>query len=129
MKTLLRLIALSFLAGGLLRLFGNRAVFELFSIGHLWPDQPYALYIYRCLAGFVIFAGIILFVVSSAPERYRKLIFACAASFGLLGFIMLATGYMVGLSLDHYAADFLYCFLVSIVLLAVGRKACEEGPP
>jgi hypothetical protein len=115
-KWVLRIIAITLLAGGVVRLFANAAVFEAFGIGEIWLGTPYSLYIYRVLAGFVILSGILIWIISRAPERYRTLLKGCAWGFDIIGILMVVAGITSGLPHRYYLADPAYCFIVAILL-------------
>jgi hypothetical protein len=116
-KRLLQVIAITLVAGGSVRLFANRTLFERFGIGEVWIEQPYALYIYRVLGAFVILVGIVAFMMARNPERYSRLLVALALGFILVGIVMLAAGSMLGLPLRFYLPDPIYCFAFAGLML------------
>jgi hypothetical protein len=120
-KGMLVVIAVTLLGGGITRILATRAVFELVSIGELWMEQPYSLYIYRALGGFVVLAGIVLLALARDPERYRTVLRACSLGFLMIGVVMIASGLSLGLPLRHYLPDPLYCFGVAGLLLILTR--------
>jgi len=117
---LLRLIAISLLLGGVVRVFANRTLFEAFGIGALYMETPYSLYIYRVLGGFVILSGIGLFAIARAPETHRHILRAYAIGFAVIALVMLAAGAVVGLPYRYYLPDPLYCFAVALLLWRSG---------
>ena len=119
--TLLRLVAVTLLLGGVVRVFATEALFRTFGIGEIWMQTPYATYILRVLGGFVVLTGILLMVVSSGPERNRRLVNAYAFGFAIIGAVMLVTGLTSGLPLRYYLPDPIYCFLIVALLLYSGR--------
>lgn len=120
-KGMLVAIAVTLLGGGITRVLATRAVFELFSIGELWMEQPYGVYIYRTLGAFVVLAGIILLVLARNPERCRTILKAYSLGFLIIGAVMIASGLSLGLPLRHYLPDPLYCFVVAGLLLTLSR--------
>jgi hypothetical protein len=109
----LRVIAVTLLVGGAVRLAANKAVFHLFGIGELWTEHAYFHYIYRVLGAFVALAGILLLIVSRNIERYSALLMGFTIGFTLLGLVMIASGLTAGLSPRHYVIDPAYSLLVA----------------
>jgi uncharacterized membrane protein len=120
-KGMLVVAAVTLLGGGITRILATRALFELLSIGDLWPEQPYALYIYRALGGFVVLAGIVLLALARSPERYCTVFKAYSLSFLIIGVVMIASGLSLGLPLSRYLPDPLYCFVLAGLLLALTK--------
>jgi hypothetical protein len=121
-KLVLRIIALTFLVGGIARLFANETLFEAFSIGELWMQQPYSLYIYRILGGFVIFTAIILIIIAGDPLRYRVVLKGFGFGLLLVGIVMTVSGLSLGLPLRYYLPDPIYCFVVTILVFVISRS-------
>jgi len=63
-KTILRIIAIMFIFGGVVRLFANQYLFEAFGMDSLWPGHPYFIYIYSVLGAFVILTGLIVCAIT-----------------------------------------------------------------
>lgn len=118
---LLRVAAATLLVGGSVRIFASKPLFEAFGIGALWMQTSYSVYIYRVLGGFVVLSGILLAVVSGAPERYRGLLKGYALGFALIGVVMVVAGHASGLPLRYYLPDPIYCFLIAALLRHSGR--------
>lgn len=116
LKGLLRVISVLFVLGGAIRLFAGRTMFRVFGMEALWSDHAYFIYIYRVLGAFVILAGLTLLTISRDPERYSVLFRVFAAGFGLMGVVMLAAGVMVGLPVEFYLPDFVFCFILAAFL-------------
>jgi hypothetical protein len=117
---LLRVVAVSLLLGGVVRLFANRALFEAFGIGAVWMGTPYSIYTYRVLAGFVILSGIVLMTMAGAPAKYRALLKGTAGGFGVIGLVVVITGLTLGLPARYYLPDPVYCFVVAALLWRSG---------
>ena len=120
-KWVLRIVAVTLLLGGVMRLFATRSVFEAFGIGAVWMETPYATYIYRVLGGFVILAGIVLMIMARAPEKYSDLLKGTAVGFAVIGLVMAASGVVVGLPYRYCLPDPVYCLLVALLLRHSGR--------
>jgi hypothetical protein len=103
--------------GGCVRIIADQSLFTFFRIEVLWTDHDYSRYIYKVLGAFVICLGVFLFVIVERPSRYAPLIRIFSAGFLLIGLVMSIGGILSGLSLIHYLPDFIYCFLVSVLLL------------
>jgi heme A synthase len=116
-KRLLQVIAVTVLVGGGIRLFANRALFEIAGIGDVWIDQPYAVYIYRVLGAFVVFVGVVVIMVARDPERYHRLLVCLAGAFLFVGVVMIVAGSILALPLRFYLPDPLYCFAVAGLIL------------
>lgn len=99
--------------GGAVRLFAGRTIFESFLIGELWSSHPYFIYIYRVLGAFVIFAGIVVFMIARAPLRYKLLLKACSFCFSFIACVMLVGGLLLRMSLLHYAFDVTFCIIIA----------------
>jgi hypothetical protein len=125
-KWVLRVIAATLLGGGVVRLFANEAWFEAFGIGAIWMQTPYSIYIYRVLAGFVILSGILIWIISNAPERYRRLLKGYAWGFCLIGIVMVVASITSGLPHRYYIADPAYSFIVAILLWHFARHPGVE---
>lgn len=115
---ILKVIAVLFILGGAVRLIANRATFQSFLIGQLWSSHPYAIYIYRVLGAFVIFVGTSLFIAAQNPKQYAVLLKIWSFGFAFVGVVMLLAGMLLRLSVMHYAPDFVFCFIIAIVLYA-----------
>jgi hypothetical protein len=120
-KRLLQVVGVTLLVGGGVRLFANRALFELVGLGDVWIDQAYGLYIYRVLGAFVVFVGIVVIMIASDPERYRLMLSGLAAGFLLVGVVMVVAGSVLALPPRFYLPDPLYCFAVAGLILIVAK--------
>lgn len=120
-KLVLRIIAITFLVGGITRLFANDALFEVFSIGGLWMRQPYSIYVYRVLGGFVILAAITLLIIAGNPAKYRAVLKGFGLGFLIIGIVMTISGLSLDLAPQHYLPDPIYCFIVTAVFFAFSR--------
>jgi hypothetical protein len=114
-KLVLRIVAITLLIGGTVRILAGRALFEAAGIGALWTSEPYQIYIYKVLGAFVIFAGGLLLVISRGPEKYRDLLRGYALGFALIALVMSVTGLSLGLSPRYYMADPAYCVILVVV--------------
>jgi hypothetical protein len=118
---LLRIVAVTLLLGGTVRIFASRTLFRSFGIESLWTDTPYAIYIYRALGGFVVLSGVVVMMVSAAPAGQARLLKGCALGFALIGVVMVVAGVTSGLALRHFLVDPIYCFVVAVLLWNSGR--------
>jgi hypothetical protein len=119
--TAVRIVAITLIVGGVIRVAASRALFEAFGIGAVWPEAPYSLYSYRVLGGFVLLPGILLMLIAQEPARYRIVLRAYAGGLALIGLIMLVAGLTVGLSYRYYLPDPVYCFAVGAILWQLSR--------
>ena len=115
-KVILQIIALMLVFGGLVRLFANENIFEIFGMNDLWVDHMYFNYIYRVLGAFVIFAGLLFFSVSRNIEKNINVLNVMKWGFIIIGTVMTIAGYYVQLPLLYYAPDFLFCFAIAVYL-------------
>lgn len=115
-KQILKVLGYLFILGGIVRIFSNKELFELFWMDQLWADHPYFIYVYRVLGAFVLFTGLSFVGVSGNIRENRKLIRAWSIAFIILGIVMLVTGLMVQLPIVFYIFDFAFCFAVAIFL-------------
>jgi uncharacterized membrane protein len=120
-KRVLQILAVTLLAGGGVRLFANRALFEIVGIGDVWSDQAYGLYIYRVLGAFVVLVGIVVFMIARDPERYRQMLAGLAGAFLFVGIVMIVAGSVLALAPRFYLPDPLYCFAVAGLILIVAK--------
>jgi hypothetical protein len=120
---LLRIVAVTLLVGGAIRVVAGRAWFEALGIGAIRPESLYSMYVYRVLGGFVILSAFPLIIIARAPERYRSLLLAYAGGFGAIGLIMIAAGLTIGLPYRYYFPDPVYCLAVAAVLWRLSRSA------
>ena len=120
-KTILLVISLAFLLGGIVRLFAGECTFGFFQMGHLWSGDAYFVYIYRLLAVFVIWAGLILLVCSRDIIRYRGVIVVSMLALFLFFVVSLLVGFATGLGLIFFLVDSIFA-LVLVVLLYVIQK-------
>ncbi len=112
-KKILQIISLLFIFGGIVRLFANKKVFEIFLMKNLWVEHSYFIYIYRVLGAFVILTGLILYTVSGNIKKYLSLLNALTWGFILVGLVMTVAGYLLRLPLIFYLPDFIFCFIIS----------------
>jgi hypothetical protein len=117
----LRVIAVTLLFGGTVRVFATRRLFEAFGIGELWPEQVYAIYIYRVLGAFVIFAGIVLLLLARDPGKHAEVVRGCAVGFFFIGLVMIVTGLALSLPVRHCLPDPAYSFVIAGLLWRIGR--------
>jgi hypothetical protein len=110
---ILKILSILFIVGGIVRLLAGKDLFEFFFMEALWSDHHYFIYIYRVLGAFVIFTGLILFVVSKNIKHFAPLFPALAIGFALTGMIMLLSGLAVELPLIFYLPDFVFCFIMA----------------
>jgi hypothetical protein len=118
----LKVLAVLFILGGVVRLIAHRATFQAFLIGQLWSPHPYAIYIYRILGAFVVFVGISLFVTAQNPKHYATLLKMWSLGFIFIGIVMLLAGSLLRLSLIHYAPDFVFCCVIAVTTYAVAKQ-------
>ena len=120
-KTILLVISLAFLLGGIVRLFAGECTFDFFQMGHLWSGDAYFVYIYRLLAVFVIWVGLILLVCSRDIIRYRGVIIVSMLALLLFFVVSLLVGFATGLGLRFFLFDSIFALLL-VVLLYVIQK-------
>ncbi len=110
----LKVIALTLIGLGLLRIFANEATFELFRNKDLWFSDVMMLYLFKATGGFILFHGIIFYSISKEFVRFRSLF--GPYSFGLLiaGTVMLVAGYLNFLPVWIYVSDALICYVLSL---------------
>jgi hypothetical protein len=126
----LKVFSVFMIFGGTVRLFAGRTMFESFLIGELWSSHPYFIYIYRVLGAFVIFAGIVVFVIARAPLRYDQLLKACGLCFSVIACVMLLGGLLLRMSLLHYAFDVTFCVILTwlcFLLIRSNSRILSDG--
>ena len=122
----LRILSALTIFGGVVRLFAGRNTFESFAIGELWTSQPYFIYIYRVLGAFVIFLGIVLFVLANEPYRYRSVIRTFGLCFAFAACVMLLSGLFLKMAFLHYAFDLAFCMVVAVVCFAIQKCGADD---
>lgn len=120
-RTILLIISLAFLIGGIGRLVANEGVFRIFGMAHLWSGEPFFIYIYKLLGVFVIWMGILLFVSSRDVIRYRGIIRGSILGLLLFFVVSLLTGHSVGLKLQYFLVDSIFS-LILVLLLYIIQK-------
>jgi hypothetical protein len=120
-RIIIRVIAVTLLLGGLVRIFASKAVFELLGMAGLWVDRPYAVYIYRILGTFVVLVGLVLLVISRDPDKNRELLKVCAGGFLLLAVVMITAAVSVHLPLRYYLPDPVYSLVLAVVLFSLSK--------
>lgn len=120
-RTVLLIISMLFMLGGIVRLFAGECTFRFFQMGHLWSGDAYFVYIYRLLGVFVIWAGSILFVCSRDVVRYRGVIVASILALILFFVVSLLIGFGTGLGPKFFLVDSIFS-LILVVLLYVIQK-------
>jgi hypothetical protein len=114
-RTILLIISLIFLVGGIGRLVANESVFRVFQMTHLWSGEPFFVYNYKLLGVFVIWVGILLFISSRDPVRYRGIIRGSILALLLFFVVSLLSGLSLGLGLKFFLVDSVFSlFLVAI---------------
>ena len=119
---LIRIFSVLMIAGGIVRIFAGEKTFVLFGIGQLWLETPYALYIYRILGAFVIFAGASVYAVSGDLVRYRKILLLWAYLLLMTGGVMLASGLSLNILWIFSLPDYLFVFVLAVLIFAVRKK-------
>lgn len=126
LRFIFRILAVLTIFGGVVRLFAGRDTFESFLIGELWMYHPYFIYIYRVLGAFVIFSGIVLFVLANQPYRYRSLIRTFGLCYAFIACVMLLSGLLLKMAFLHYAFDFAFCIVTAWVCFALHECSADD---
>ena len=121
-QVVLKVLAILMIVGGAVRLLANQGTFQSFMIDNLWVSHPYFVYIYRVLGAFVVLAGVILYMIGRDPVRYASMLQAVAFCFSLIGVVMVIAGYALKMAFMHYAFDFFFSFLVSVVCFSLSVR-------
>ena len=117
--TILRVISIAFLIGGIGRLIATEGVFRLFRMEHLWSDQPFIIYNYKALAVFVIWIGVVLFICSGDIIRYKPIVRWSIFALAIFFLVTLLTGMLTGLGLRFYLVDSIFSLLLIILLYII----------
>ena len=125
-QVLLKVFSVFVVIGGLVRLVANQQTFQSFMIGELWVSHPYFVYIYRVLGAFVIFAGVTIFMISQNPARYASILRVWGFCFLLVGGVMGMAGYVLDMSLLHYAIDSLFIFIIAVLCFSLGSQPVQK---
>ena len=118
-KLLIFILGVLMTLGGLIRIFANQMLFELFFMGQLWSQDPYFIYIYKVLGAFVSFTGASFIVVSFNISKFQSLLKTWSIMFLFIGVVMIFAGFLSGIPLFFFLPDFLFCFLVAILLFVL----------
>jgi hypothetical protein len=118
-NTVLRVISILFLIGGIGRLIAAERVFRLFKIQFLWIDQPFFIYNYKVLGVFVIWVGIILFICSNDVTKYKSLIRGNILALVIFFLVTLLTGIITGLGLRFYLVDSIFSLILIILFYII----------
>jgi hypothetical protein len=118
-NTILRVVSIAFLIGGIGRLIATEGVFKLFKMQHLWSDQPFFIYNYKVLGVFVIWVGIILFVCSKDIVKYKSIIQGNIFSLAIFFLVTLFTGILTGLGLRFYLVDSIFSLILILLFYII----------
>ena len=121
-RTVLLIISVAFLIGGLGRLAANEGFFGIFGMAHLWSNEPFIIYNYKLLAVFVIWVGIILLICSRDVNRYRSIITGSIVGLGLFFLVSLVAGFATGLGLRYFLVDSIFSLILIILLLIIRKE-------
>ena len=117
--TILRVLAIAFLIGGVGRLIANQGIFRFFQMQHLWSDQPFIIYNYKALAVFVIWIGVVLFICSGDIIRYKPIVRWSIFVLAIFFLVTLLTGMLTGLGLRFYLVDSIFSLLLIILFYII----------
>jgi hypothetical protein len=118
-NTILRIVSIAFLIGGMGRLIATEGVFRLFKMQSLWIDQPFFIYNYKVLGVFVIWVGIILFICSKDVIKYKSIIRANIIALVIFFLVTLLTGIFTGLGLRFYLVDSIFSLILIILFYII----------
>jgi hypothetical protein len=121
-RTVLLIISLAFLIGGLGRLAANEGFFGFFQMAHLWSSEPFVVYNYKLLAVFVIWVGIILLICSRDVNKYRGIISGSIVGLALFLVVSLVAGFATGLGLKYFLVDSIFSLLLIILLIFIRKE-------
>jgi hypothetical protein len=121
-RTVLLIISIAFLIGGLGRLAANESFFGFFQMAHLWSSESFVVYNYKLLAVFVIWVGIILLICSRDLTRYGNIITGSIAGLGLFFVVSLVAGFATGLGLRYFLVDSIFSLILIVLLLIIREK-------
>jgi hypothetical protein len=74
------------------------------------------------LGAFVILTGIGLFAAGSDTRKYAALLKAWSIGFILIGIVMFAAGMFLRLNIVFFGPDFVFCFIIAIILYTTARQ-------
>jgi len=115
-KIVLMIISLMLIFGGIVRLFANETLFEIFGMKNLWIDHNYFIYIYKVLGAFVILTGLMFFTISKNLEKNLNILNTMKIGLIIIGIVMVTSGYFIKLPFLFYAPDFIFCFVIAFYL-------------
>jgi len=121
-RTILKIVSLFIVFGGIVRLFANETVFSVFGMNDLWTNHAYFIYIYRALGAFVILTGLIIYTISRDINKSLNILNTIKWGIFFIGLTMLISGLLVNLPIIFYFPDFLFCFLISILFQIIINK-------
>ena len=121
-RTILKIVSLLFIFGGIVRLFANETVFTIFGMNDLWTDHDYFIYIYRVSGAFVILTGSIIFSISGNIIKNLNILNTIKSGLFIIGLTMAISGFVVKLPIIFYLPDFLFCFLITILFQIISNK-------
>jgi len=115
-KTVIQILGVLMVMGGLIRVLANQNTFDLIYMGHLWSDHQYFIYIYKVLGAFVIFTGASFIKISTDIHKFQSLLKAWQYLFIMIGLIMIFAGFASGIHPVFFIPDFIFCFLIGALL-------------
>jgi len=121
-RTILRIISLAFMLGGIGRLVANEGVFRIFQMEHLWSSEPFFIYNYKLLGVFVLWIGMILFVCSKDVVRYKGVIRGSILGLLLFFVVSLWAGFATGLGLKFFLVDSIFSWILIVLLYIIQKE-------
>jgi hypothetical protein len=121
-KFLLSIIGIVMILGAMVRIFATKSLFQMFYMDHLWSDHAYFSYIYKVLGAFVLFTGVTLILISINIDKYQFIIKTYRYLFLVIGIVMIYAGIDSGINIIFYLPDFIFSFLLSMILFFIRFK-------
>jgi hypothetical protein len=115
-RTVLLIVSILLMVGGIVRVFANKGLFKMFAMEHLWVDHPFFIYIYKLLGVFVIWIGILFFICSKDLVQSKPIIKGSIIGLILFFLVSLITGLWTGLELQFFLVDSLFALFLAIFL-------------
>lgn len=115
-RTVLLIISILLMAGGIVRVFAHKELFKMFVMEHLWVDHPFFIYIYKLFGVFVIWIGILFFICSKDLTRSKPIIRGSIIGLILFFLVSLITGLWTGLEIQFFLVDSLFALFLALFL-------------
>jgi hypothetical protein len=121
-KNVLIIIAVLLMLGGVVRIFANRTLFQMFAMEQLWQDHPFFIYIYKLFGVFVLWIGLIFYLCAKDLQKHRSIVRGSIIGLLLFFIVSLLTGILTGLEVPFFIVDSIFALFLAVLLYFFQKK-------